>query len=659
MALSSSLNEFSALDKALRETSSYTSTPPGRVPLRMAQSLSLQDQQSIDADKASSKAVPESGQAEKAKNETADKSAQKEKSDVASGGSSLGIGLAPIRWGGYTTDTFRLSQSSEHSTIIDHSQRLDLRASSYIWQPWFASVSGGMGLAKGLLDSGDSSGENKSASLTGFGDMTLFPQSRFPFSAAFSVSDSTTSSSITTDDMKSKRLSLRQTYRPETGDSNFTASYQNSTMTSKLSGDDVVEAMQGSYATSIGNHRLGFDAERTETSRSQKSEGLLLDTLNLRHSYSLGPSFTIESNARRTDTTLRLRNSTGFLDSVAEYLQASSYATWHPRENLPLNLTAGISLFTAESTINGASSESETLSGNLAATYSPTQNLSLGVNGSIAAVSSGNNATTIITTENANATYSGDPLSFGKFSYQWNVSGNVGNQSEGSSGSNQSLSAGASHGLSREFHLSERTALNFNVNQSFTNYWGGEVGQYSNLSNSGSLSLALNASESMSGTLSLSATDTRTMGSQTSENQFISLQGNGRAQLSIYEMVSVNAGVQWNRQGGGSIGGNDGQSVAETDTVYTSGSASYQHSRAFGVNNLRYSLLANMNIQQANARLLGDINADTNPMGYSLDQHLDYRIGRIDMSLTGTVSVQDGKENALLFFRIGRAFGNY
>lgn len=653
--MSFSLNGLAFLGKERQGTAASSLPPVRAVPLRLAQSLSIQGPKNIDP----SVSVRESGQAERAGGETVAESTRKEKSDEGGSGRSLGVGLAPIRWGGYTTDTFRLSKSSEHSTVIDHSQRLDLRANSYIWQPWFATVSGGIGLAKGLLDSGDSSGESKSASWTGFGDMSLFPQSRFPFSAAFSVSDSTTSSSITTDDMTSKRLSLRQTYRPETGDSNFMASYQNSTMTSKLSGDDVVEAMQGSYSTSLGNHRLGFDAERTETSRSQKSEGLLLDTLNLRHSYSTGPAFTVESNARRTDTTLRLRNSTGWLDSAAQYFQANSYANWHPRENLPLNLTAGISLFTADSRINGSSSESETMSGNLAATYSPTRNLSLGVNGSVAAVSSGNNATNIITTENANASYSGDPLNFGKFSYQWNVSGSVGNQSERASGSNQSLSAGASHGLSREFRISDRTALNLNVNQSFTNYWSGEVGQYSNLNHSGSMSLAFNASDSTSGTLSLNATDTRTMGSQTSENQFINLQGNGRIQLSMYEMVAANLGVQWNRQGGGRVGNDGGQTITDTDSIYTTGSASYQHSRAFGVNNLRYSLLANINAQQSNARLLGDINADTNPVGYSLDQHLDYRIGRIDMSLTGTVSVQDGKENALLFFRVGRSFGNY
>lgn len=148
-----------------------------------------------------------------------------------------------------------------------------------------------------------------------------------------------------------------------------------------------------------------------------------MDTFSARHSYSSGPSLTIDSNLRQTSTTLRTKLGAVMNASASDYIQAGSSLTLRPWETLPLNLTAGISLFKAESEFNGTSSASEVMSGNLAATYNPTRNLSLGVNGSVAAVTAGESGTNLITTESANATYSGDALNFGKFSYHWNVSG--------------------------------------------------------------------------------------------------------------------------------------------------------------------------------------------------------------------------------------------
>ncbi|HEY3327123.1 MAG TPA: hypothetical protein VGK14_08105 [Novimethylophilus sp.] len=574
--------------------------------------------------------------------------------NTATGPGIFGLGLAPIRWGGYTTDVFRMMKSSDRPLDMNHSQRLDLRATSYLWQPWFATVSGGIGLSRGVQDSGDRNGESKSSSLTGFGDFSLFPQSRFPFSAAFSVSDSSTSTPLTSDDMQSKRFSLRQAYRPPTGDSNYSVAYQNSTMTSKLNGDDVVETWQGSYSTSLGQQHIGLDVDRTETSRSQNKEGLVLNSVNARHSYSPAANLSVDSNARISDSVLRIRSSNEINTTSSRYSQASSFATWRPKEELALNVTAGLNYFDASSAINDVSNQTQSLSGNLSATYNPTRNLSLGASGTIVAVNADSGSTSITSTQSGNASYNGDPLTLGNFSYNWNVSGSATNQTS-DSGSSQTFSTGGSHGLSRDYRLSALSSLHLGVNQALTVNWVDQNGQSSNLSSSGSLAWQISPSDSMSGTVSLSATDTRTMGALASDNQFISLQSNGRIQLSTYATASANFNIQWNRQG---TSGLDAGGEAKT-TIYTSGSANYQHSRAFGINNLRYSGLANINMQQSNARLLGDANADANPVGYSLEQHLDYRIGRIDIGLTGTISVQDGKENALLFLQVGRTFGNY
>jgi hypothetical protein len=92
-------------------------------------------------------------------------------------------------------------------------------------------------------------------------------------------------------------------------------------------------------------------------------------------------------------------------------------------------------------------------------------------------------------------------------------------------------------------------------------------------------------------------------------------------------------------------------------TRSTSGGATYQHVRAFGVPRLRYLAQVNVYNQQTDRRLQGDPNAPREQVSWLFEQRLEYLIGRLDSRLTLRIAEVDGKKNASLIGSVFRRFG--
>lgn len=584
-------------------------------------------------------------------------SAQPEGPNGAAGAEGAGIsiasflgmpnfGLAPLRWGGNITDTFRWAKSSDSASSANHFQSVMLRAASYIWQPWFAQVSGSLNLSRGVADSSEGDSESKNQSVSGSGSMNVFPESRFPFSISYDVSDSRTKSNIT-QDTQSRRLSLRQDYRPVLGNSRYSGRYDSSTITSSTSeDDDTVTSWQGSYGNNFLSQTLDLDVQRTESSQSSGGQGLVLDSYLMRHAWRVSDVLTVDSNASLTQS--EFQNSSGGNDS--QYLQAYSTASWTPRKDI--YVSGGLRYFSLSNETDTESNEVQSLGANASINYTYTRNLSF--NGSVTAVStSSDSGSNVASSQNAGVNYNHDPIVFGNFSYNWGLNGGISNQFSSNDSSSTDFNAGGTHTLNHRYLINERANLTTYVSESLSARVGQRNGSSETLSHSAGISLGVNPSDKLSGAVSLTANDSRSFGEESTDNQSVSLQVNGNMQISNYSSASANFNMQWNRSG---------TEDPETDGLSTwsaNGNASYMHSRAFGVPRLRYSLQFNMNTSHTNARLIGDADAERDRIGYSLDQHLDYQIGRMDARLTATGAVQDGKENAMIYLQIGRAFGNY
>ena len=83
------------------------------------------------------------------------------------------------RWWGELGYDFLSNQFESAEDRIEHTGLLRLNAAGFLYEPWLATVEGGLGMffRQTDLDSGDSTSDN----VIGNGILRLFPQSRFPF----------------------------------------------------------------------------------------------------------------------------------------------------------------------------------------------------------------------------------------------------------------------------------------------------------------------------------------------------------------------------------------------------------------------------------------------------------------------------------------------
>jgi len=565
------------------------------------------------------------------------------------------FGLAPVRWGGSVSDILRWSNYAGSSSF-ENIVMANLRAASYVWQPWIAQITGGIGIVASGPQRSDgnagNAGSGSSTTLTGNGELALFPLSRFPFRASIDISDSRASSTLTSENTVSKRYALRQDYRPSNSNSSYGLSVERSVLSAQSYGDDVVTSWQGSYSTSFDSQSMEVNLRRTESSRSQGGEGSRFGTYTGRHTYRPDNWLSVESFASLTDSEVRYQSLGVLNGNHARYLQANTFANWRPDEETPLYVTGGARYFGALTDYNGGAVQSQSLSANLAASYNATRNLTVNASGALARTSSAGRSS-VITTQGASVSYYADALIFGNSSYSWNAAGSFANQSGSESQSNQAVSGQIGHNLNHVYPLAGGSALTFTAGQAYFANFDRLAGQSQTLTHNGSVSWRVQPSDTLSGATTLSLTDTLTTGERTSHNQFLNWQVNGQNQLSMRAMATANFTLQWSHQAA-EAGGTAGSS-----SLNAYGNLTYAHARAFGVRDLRYAAAFNINTLRTDNRLLGDVSAQRTQVGYSLEQRLEYHIGRLTARLTATVGRLDGKENALLFFQVTRDFGDF
>lgn len=533
----------------------------------------------------------------------------------------------------------------------------NLRLGSYIWQPWFAQVAGGIGFvtsrehgsstqaSTGLVDSG-----NDATALTGNAALVIFPVSRFPFQATFDVTDSRASGEITSNDYRSKHLGLRQSYRPLRGNEYYTASYDRSTLTSNRFARDTVDVLAAEMTKTLGVQTFNLSGSHTRNSRGA-GEGSTLNRITGQHSYRPDSTLSVTSLASASSSEYRLANNNLLTDSGSRFLQLNTFATWRPEEGDPLFVTAGARVFQSEIDSNGAQSESRSISGNVAASYALSRNTNVTGNASVTQVATdaGDN---LFTSQGAGVAYSADPRKFGNYIHTWNANTSVTNVTGGAQGTQQQISGLLGQGLTRFWAPRENSNVTLNLGQSLGATYDTLNGQSQTLTHNATLSWRYSPAADKVAYFSLAGADARTFGYNENEFQLINAQATGQIQFSRYAFGAANYTIQGTRQ-------ETPSAPAGGFNVSSYGSLSYQHARAFGVPRLRYWALYTANETQFKSRLQGDVTATRETVTQSFEQRLDYNIGRLEMRLTMRVADVDGQRNYLVFFRVSRQFGDF
>ena len=570
----------------------------------------------------------------------------------------FGWGLPPVRWGGSLVTDVRADRSGDRPWRWQQNEIANIRAGSYIWQPWFAQVGGGLGLltskARGGHGGGLASSEAqnaKSTAVTGNGELTLFPVSRFPFNAHFDVSDSRASGEATTSDIRSTRFGMRQSYRPLEGNTNYAANFDRSTLESAAFGRDTVNALAASMNHTAGAQAFNLAGSRTRNTRSNTGERTALSQLTARHSYRPEPEFSIESLASASSSDFHLISGGVPTDNRSQFAQANTFVTWRPEEDSPLYVTGGGRMFRAVIANNAGETESLTLSGNLGANYALSRQTTVSGSATVTQLmSDADNA--LLTTQTAGVTHLGDPLGLLGFTYKWNAAANVSNQAGSADGMQQNLGGQLGHNLTRDMMLGAGSQVSVGLGQNLGATFDTVTAGSLTLSHNGSVSWRLARDAATSAYVSVLGADSRTSGQHENQFQMINFQASGQAQFSRNSSAAANLTVQGVRQSTGST-------PSAGFSFSSSGNLSYYHLRAFDVPRLRYTALYSINESQVKTRLQGDVNAPRERVNQSFEQRLDYNLGRVAMRLSMRVAEIEGRRDALIFFRMSREFGGF
>jgi hypothetical protein len=569
--------------------------------------------------------------------------------------------LPPVRIGGSVSYDLR-TDSVGGQTRTQHGLSTTLNASTqtFIWQPWFAQLTGNVGLtfSKSSSDSnaaqfGSSNIGNSYSSrnviLTGGGQLSVLPQSRFPFEAHFNRNDSRISSQLAVGNgYASNRFGFSQHYIQPQGDSMI--GWDRSSQESELNGRDQQDSWQMNISHALENQRFQLIGNRSVNTHEDTNEFAVQNNLTLQHSYTPSSALSIESMSNISQSDYQLVNGA----NNTRITQLSTLAFWRP-EDRPLTITGGARLFSLLADTSGFE-----LGGNSANQRSNNANVNLGINyelsrftrlnaGANVNLITTNGARSNNTNQTVGATYQPDFTEWGKFRYNWSAATSFTNTT-GSEESSRQLTVQLSHGLSRNFTMSPMSSVSMDLSQSVAavassgnsnrsisddNTFAEDSGSTLRLTHSGSLSWNI-TKEPGDAMVRLSASDSRSVSGRKEFFQLINLQASSNLPTGEYSSWTGNLTIQGVRQEYAILGSTkelgifQQNSSQENGWVTTSGgSLTYQHQRIFGIRRLRFVSDLRLNSQALIPLLGGPQDQET----AAWENRLDYSIGRTQLRL--------------------------
>ena len=271
--------------------------------------------------------------------------------------------LAPIRisseLGGNISYTYfgnNLGVARNSSNAFGVNVNYKVRAASYFWQPWFAEISGGLGvwLDSSVTNYSPPPTTTKSANATLMGDVALdmLKYSRFPFKARVYKSGnhaSGTASGINSDH-RDKGYELSQEYRSLNGRIDSLASFVHNTGGRASFGTEEVRDHLNLYLSALPfqYQSLRISGNFTDTSHPLIGETIISDSLSTNHLYQPNASFSIASllDLIKTGYT-RKPGIITLQQNDFNSQQLSSYASWRPIQSA-LTVTSSVRLYRSD-----------------------------------------------------------------------------------------------------------------------------------------------------------------------------------------------------------------------------------------------------------------------------------------------------------------------
>lgn len=581
----------------------------------------------------------------------------------------FGWEIPPIRWGGSLGYSLQKTSTNSGYSSTSNGIFANLSAASYIYAPWLARVSGRIGMTT-TSSSSQSPGigaedSNRSSNLVGGGEVNMFSSSRYPFRAYFDRTDSRASGTIVTNDYVNNRFGMSQNFRSEDGTGGGNVIFDRSEVNSSNGRRDEVTALSGGYSAQTGIVQNTMNGRYSLGQRSGTDDRVRLIGLNSSHIANVSDTLNLGATMNYTDSDIRTASGLGeSATNRGRYLQLYTYGSWLPDfedlDDLPLTLNGGLRYTSQDNQFGSEGFSAQSIGGNLSAMYRFSNNLSVSANGSMNQLTQSKGPSQTLTQLGSAINYSGNPLTLGNFSYNWNTGGNANWQSAvATTPANTMTSGQASHNLSRLYTLDVGQTLAFNGSQSLNVVNSALVGTTQSLTHTVSANLGLTAAERFSGSVSTMVSDVRTTGYLEQHYQVLNVGFYGQGQLSQVSSANINLMFNWSDQSFKTVDSFGMPVTQNAQHMTLNGSAAYNHMRFAGVRGLRYTLNFAADTRLRDDRLYGNTNAEVDRARFALTNRLEYRIGLLDFRLSLTNNEVGGKKNALLFFQVSRQIGSY
>ena len=636
---------------------------------------------------------------------------QKRGLKVASAGI-RGYGMAPIRWGASISESVAFKRSSHTSHYLAGSslapvntqtgdvvnmQTAEIHGATYIMQPYIAKIDGNIGVnsskntttTKDLIDNNivSTNGSSRDNKLFGNGSLSLFSQSRFPFTMALGNDNDRSKSLLDTQNSARKYLTFGQSFSPLNSASFYHAGYTQNTLTttSDLStlgvgtnpnGTVVHSYWDGSYSTITSEHRIN-----ASTRYNEKYTSLLPNTVASRtDDFSVRDTYLPANSLLTLQTFANINSFADLTGNRTKYLLGNTNGTWQPEdEDMPLFVDGNVHLFRqSRLAVNQLVADTlQSLGGTIGATYNFSKNLDARVDGSVGS-SVENGARSLTTTEQGRVNYRSNATKLWKNSlYSWNAHGGAINNTLAGTTSSPSplimgpgVFGGVGHGLSIPTPVNmfdRKWEISSAINQSLSASYNRTNGQSITIGNSGSVMLnpvyffrstewqgGQGKTDGIATSAIFTVTDSRTIAKIPTHSRYYNLQlreGN----KSYYSRYGVDFEASLEAA----------QGSAGTD-ITGKGIATYKKSRLFSVRGLAYTGKLEVVGKSSNFKNVlpysnvNNNNAKNPRFPWSLDQYLTYRIGQNEAALRAYIRDELGVKDASLWllFRAYRTIGN-
>ncbi len=543
--------------------------------------------------------------------------------------------------------TYRAIIGSTSSDASSNQLRGAVNAQSYLWQPWFATLTAGLRFTQDATNYEGAGTSTNTSILTGDFDLNVLSQSKTPFSLTYQTSDSRVDTvslpnTVTTlggREFTTRRLALRQSYFNDRGD-RFLGRYDRNTWETR-GGEDYLDQLVGlEMNVRRPRHTLSAKTTYQEIERNVLDQRTDNFVVNVDHYYHPHRAFRVDSMLSHFDSesaSTQPLNSTNLGDSTMDLTQLSSFMFYRPLDR-PLSLSAGVRVFNLNAENAGNQLEQTSVSGMSGLFYQMTKNLRLDAN--VEGTVIDNDERTQSSRQRVGALYQSDLREiFARMTWNWYTSASVQHQDLNEVDIlTSTLRIG--HDAQRLWLTQGRGTFRLSLSQSVSGIeqsGDADLGTQ-RIDHSGSFSWD-RYSEGATTMFQVTLSDSRGYGDQEDEQQFANIQFMRTQTLSLRSQLSGNLTVQYVRR--------DFIGMRDDDTVAATGQVNFQHMDLFNIAQLRFH---------------SDLRISHAAMDEGLDRaewenRLSYAIGLLDTSASWRYINLDNEEKySLVYFQVNRRF---